>query len=138
MARRDIPRDMPELEACLDLAGRCGAKAFEIGYLHDDVPVEEAGWWASLQYLGARIMVDEQPSPEAAAKELAARILRGATCRCGHPAVVAGQRVKPGRRVCLWTLVVRRWEPSCDAPTIHVKGKVGDLNAIHEAMGRRR
>lgn len=36
--------------ACVDLVGRCGAREFEIGYLHDDVPVAQAGWYASAFY----------------------------------------------------------------------------------------
>lgn len=46
--------------ACADLAGRSGARDFEIGYLHDDVPVEQAGWYAHVQYQGTRITVADQ------------------------------------------------------------------------------
>ena len=38
--------------ACADLVGRTGAKEFQVGYLHDDVPVEQAGWYAHAQYQG--------------------------------------------------------------------------------------
>jgi hypothetical protein len=34
------------------MAGRAGAREFEIGYLHDDVPLEDAGWYAHVQYQG--------------------------------------------------------------------------------------
>lgn len=113
--------------ACADLAGRAGAREFEIGYLRDDVPVEDAGWYATASYQGARIMADEHRSPTAAAMALAERLLAGATCRCRQP--VALNDEGPG---CRWRLMGQRWEPSCDAPPVHVEGQRGN----HAAMAR--
>lgn len=128
---------MPHLEATLDLVGRCGAAAFEIGYLHDDVPVEEAGWYAHVQYQGARIIVEDQPSPEAAADALAARLLRGAHL----PLRSEGRSRRPAGDASSARLPVVPGRPSvdtgCDAPTLHVQGKAGDLAAIHRAIGHR-
>jgi hypothetical protein len=115
--------------ACADLVGRAGASGFEIGYLHDDVPVEEAGWYASASYKGARLMADEHRSPTAAAMALAERILGGAACRCGKP--VALNDEQPG---CRWTLMGKRWEPGCDAPPLRVKGERGDHAAMVRAL----
>lgn len=71
------------LIAAAELVGRTGARGFEIGYLHDDVPVEEAGWYAHAQYEGVRITV-EGPGPVEAAEALARRLLTGGKCtRCG-------------------------------------------------------
>jgi hypothetical protein len=71
--------------ACADLVARAGASQFEFGHMHDDVPVEEAGWYATAFYRGTRITVDERRSPTEAAMALAERLLpsrskgRGAT-----------------------------------------------------------
>jgi hypothetical protein len=115
--------------ACADLAGRAGASGFEIGYLRDDVPHEEAGWYAHANYRGTRIMVDEHRSPSAAALALAERILAGAECRCRRPVTM-----NDGTPGCRWRLVGRRWEPGCDAPPVRVSGARGDLTAMRQAL----
>lgn len=118
------------VEACANLVGRAGASSFEIGYMHDNVPVEEAGWYAVAFYQGARIQTDEHRSPTLAAMALAERLLRGATCRCGEPVTLADEA--PG---CRWSLRGKRWEPGCNAPTVTVKGAtVGDHAAAEAAL----
>jgi hypothetical protein len=119
--------------ACADLVGRAGAREFEIGYQRDDVPVEEAGWYASASYKGARLMADEHRSPTAAALALAERILSGGTCRCGQP--VALNDDTPG---CRWQLMGKRWEPGCDVPSIRVQGERGDYAAMEQALAANR
>ncbi len=118
--------------ACVDLVGRAGAKGFEMGYVHDDVPVEEAGWYAHALYQGARLLVQDHRSPSAAALALAERILGGGTCRCGRPVALAD--AAPG---CRWRLAGKRWEPGCDAQPLHVDGKRGDWDGMNRAMRRR-
>jgi hypothetical protein len=118
--------------ACADLVGRAGAKDFEIGYLRDDVPPEDAGWYAIATYQGARLMADEHRSPTGAAMALAERILSGATCRCRKPVALAD-----GKQGCRWRLVGQRWEPSCDVPSVRVKGERGDYDAMMRALGGR-
>ena len=126
--------NMDPVLACADLVGRTGAKSWEIGYLHDDVPVEEAGWWCSAIFRGNKVIVMDQPHPVAAAMALANRLLTGAKCRCGRlvalrsdGAVAYGETYMADgstwtyeqARVagqCLWRLVGRRWEPSCPEP----------------------
>jgi hypothetical protein len=124
------------LIACADLAGRTGAKAFEIGYLHDGVPVEKAGWYAHAQFRGARILIEQQPGPVDAAYALAVRLLTGAKCvQCGSLVTLASdgtafaftrahladgttwnaeEAAAAGQ--CRWRLVGQRWEPSCPEP----------------------
>jgi hypothetical protein len=119
--------------ACADLVGRAGARDFEIGWVRDDVPAEDAGWYAVAAYQGARIMTDEHRSPTAAALALAERLLAGATCRCGEPVTLSDSR--PG---CRWRLMGRRWEPGCTAPTVTNTGELGDLGAMHAALAERR
>lgn len=119
--------------ACADLVGRAGARGFEIGYLRDDVPPDEAGWYAVAEYRGAKIMTDEHRSPTIAAMALSERLLAGAACRCGEPVTL-----DDGQRGCRWRLMGKRWEPGCDAPPVRVEGsKRGDYGAIAQAMGNR-
>jgi hypothetical protein len=121
--------------ACADLVGRTGARSWELGYLHDGVPMEEAGWWCSAVYKGHKVIVMDQAHPVLAAMSLATRLLTGAKCRCGRlivlspvgaiaydPALMADgstwtaeQAMAAGQ--CLWRLDGRRWEPSCPEPT---------------------
>lgn len=118
--------------ACADLVGRAGASGFEIGYVHDDVPVEQAGWYAVAFYRGARLTAADHPSPSLAATALAERILRGGACRCGRTVVLSGDEG------CRWRLMGPRWEPGCDVPPIDVKGgRRGDLAAMAAAMQNR-
>jgi hypothetical protein len=118
--------------ACADLVGRSGASGFEIGYLHDDVPIEEAGWHASAQFKGARIMVQDQRSPTGAALALSERLLRGAACRCLKPVTLSDSA-----EGCRWRLVGKRWEPGCDVAPIRVKGERGDHAAMQQALTNR-
>jgi hypothetical protein len=118
--------------ACADLVDRAGAASFEIGYLHDDVPIEQAGWYAHAQYRGARITAEDQPSPTGAALALAERLLRGATCRCGAPVTLSDSAGG-----CRWRLVGQRWEPGCDADPLPYKGVRGDHAAMERALAGR-
>lgn len=124
--------DEDSVIACVDLVGRTGATGFEFGYLHDDVPSDQAGWWAHAQYKGARISVADHKDPVGAIEALAKRLLKGAKCaHCGglvalsdrgafafqdshlvdgsewtvEQAAAAGQ--------CRWTRMGRRWEMGC-------------------------
>lgn len=76
--------DEDALIAAVELVGRAGATGFQVGYLHDDVPAEEAGWYAHAQYRGHRVTVEDRKSPTEAAEALALEILTGAKCtHCG-------------------------------------------------------
>ena len=119
------------LTACAHLVDRAGGTEFELGYVHEDVPVEQAGWYAHAQWRGARITSDDHTSPTNAALGLAERILTGGTCRCGNPVTLTDSR--PG---CRWRLLGDRWTPGCDAPPLPVNGTRGDINAMHEALNR--
>jgi hypothetical protein len=70
--------------AAVDLTGRTGARQLEVGYLHDDVPAEQAGWYAHAQYRGARITVEDHAGPVQALEALAWRLLTGAQCQHCH------------------------------------------------------
>lgn len=117
--------------ACMDLAGRSGASGFNIGYLNEDAPAEEAGWYAEVMFKGARIVVGDQRSPTAAALALAERLLRGATCRCRRPVTLSD-----GQEGCRWRLAGKRWEPGCDVAPVRVSGERGDYAAMQTALAQ--
>ena len=117
--------------ACADLAGRAGAREFEMGYLDDDPSAP--GWWAQATYRGAKIIKDGHGTPEAAALALATRLLSGATCRCTKPVTLADAV----HGACRWQLVGKRWEPGCDAKPIRGEGERGDMAAMQQALGNR-
>lgn len=133
----------PQLEsaviACADLVGRAGARRFEIGYLHDNVPADQAAWWASAVYRGARIQVDGHNHPANAATALAVKILTGAKCRCGKLVALADDGAIAFRKAtmadgsrwtaeqaaaagqCRWRLIGQKWQPSCPEPAGRTK-----------------
>lgn len=120
--------------ACVDLVGRAGGRKFEIGYLHDDVPVDQAAWYAHVEYRGARIFVENHSGPAEAADALARKLLTGGKCRCGRLVALsrdgaiayADTTMADGSRwtvaearaagQCLWKRSGARWDPSCPPP----------------------
>lgn len=109
----DIDLNDDVLIACVDLAGRSGAEAIEVGFTEDIPP----RWYATATYRGARIMVQDLPTPTTAALALAERLLRGALCRCRRRVALSDSRAFAGTlEGCRWRLVGNRWEPGCDAP----------------------
>lgn len=106
--------DDDAIVAVADLAGRTGATEFKIGYLHEDVPADQAGWYAQTQYQGARIVVGDQPGPVEAADALSRRLLSGgALCRC-NKIVTLGNGRDP-RKYCKWTREGAKWLGTCGA-----------------------
>lgn len=104
--------DSDAIVACADLVGRSGAKNFEIGYLHDDVPIEEAGWYAHAQYRGARITAENKKSPDVAAETLARKILDGGLCTfCARTVTTIKMNIRGDR--CLWYRRGARWVSRC-------------------------
>lgn len=128
-----IAFDQDALTAAVDLVGRSGARDFELGYLHDDVPVGEAAWWAKAQYQGARLTVENQPGPVEAAEALARRVLTGGRCaHCGGLVALSDDgavafetghlvdgtqwNVEDARAAgtCRWRRVADRWARGCE------------------------
>lgn len=132
--------------AAADLVSRSGATGFDVGFLHDDVPISQAGWWATARYQGARICVEDQPGPVEAMEALALRILTGARCRCGRLVALSdlgavigtGQVMADGKPwtpelaaaagQCRWRRRGARWIRGCEGtppgkPGKHKKGK---------------
>lgn len=97
--------------AAVDLIGRTGATDLEIGYLHDDVPTDQADWWATARYRGARVTVEHKRSPGHALDSLLARLLDGGQCRwCGREVT---NRRSAGRRHCRYQRIGERYVRGC-------------------------
>lgn len=76
--------DTEAVVAAAELAHRAGGREFEVGYLHDDVPAEQAGWYAHVKLRGGRLTAEDHVGPSEAADALAERILAGGQCQnCG-------------------------------------------------------
>lgn len=104
---------MPAVIAAADLCGRSGAKQFEIGYLHDDVPMAEAGWYATALYNGAKV-IGEGHGPEQAADALARKILHGGLCLdCGGKINVHPRQGHWSGRECVQKRHRDRWVKGC-------------------------
>jgi hypothetical protein len=126
----DAP-DGDAVKACADLAGRTGARSFECGYLHDDVPADRAGWYATAVYKGTKITAEDRASPAEACRKLAVQLLSGAQCQhCGKLVTLnplgamardvtlingtvwtAAEQAQAG--LCHWRLDGARWERGC-------------------------
>lgn len=97
--------------AAVDLIGRTGATDLEVGYLHDDVPSDQAAWWATARYRGTRVTVEHKRSPAHALDALLARLLDGGQCRwCARPVT---NRKAGGRRHCRYRLDGDRYVRGC-------------------------
>ncbi len=121
------------LFAALDLVGRTGARELQIGYLHDDVPVDQAGWFATVLYRGVKVIEQDHRGPVEAAEALARRLMTGGQCRCGALVALsdAGAFAYGSARLldgtpwdaetaaaagqCRWTREGRRWYGACGA-----------------------
>jgi hypothetical protein len=104
--------DQDALHAGLHLIERTGAKQVEIGYLHEDVPAEQAGWYAYAQYHGARVTAQDHQGPVEAVEALARQLLDGGLCAfCGQKIALGDY---PGRR-CRWTRHGDEWVRGCAA-----------------------
>jgi len=107
-----IEIDDDAVKACADLVGRTGASQFQIGFVHDNVPVEEAGWYAHAQYRGARLTTtSDYRGPAEAADALSRRILHGGNCGCGKPTTL--QDGRDVRKWCRWRREGDRWVSAC-------------------------
>lgn len=124
--------DEDAVTACADLVARTGARSFECGYLHDDVPSELAGWYATAVFKGAKVTVEDKASPAEACDALAERLLTGAQCQHCEGLVALGAdgafafrkaTLVTGERwdgedaakapQCRWTRTGARWERGC-------------------------
>lgn len=132
MVASRINFDEDALLAAVELVGRTGAKGFEIGFLHEDVRIEDASWYAHAQYQGARITEENHTDPIQAAEALARRLLEGGKCtRCGGLVALSsrGAKIYPSAtltdgtrwdektarsvRQCRWTRMGSHWVAGC-------------------------
>jgi hypothetical protein len=147
------PAQDEALSAAIAMVGGTGAKTLEIGYLHDDVPSDQAAWWATATYRGVKLQVDNHNSPAAAVEALVEKLLTGARCQwCGglvsltregavaYPGSVMADGSHTPSSVdeiaamgqCLWRRHCARWEPGC------LHGASTGPGAPQDRAGRRR
>lgn len=103
--------DYPAFHAAVDLVGRTGASDVEFGFLHDNVPTEEAGWWATAHFhaKGAKVTVEDFPGPVQAMEALAKQLIDGGKCtHCARPI-----SLDPDSSSCTWARMGDKWMPQC-------------------------
>jgi len=119
------------VKACADLVGRTGARGFEVGYLHENVPVAEAAWYATAVYKGTKITEQDKASAGEACDALSSRLLSGAQCQHCEKLVTLNPAGATARDVtllngrtwtaqeqaeaglCHWQRTGGRWERGC-------------------------
>lgn len=72
--------DNEVIAASVNLFTRCGAQEFDYGHMLENVPSEDADWYAYVGFRGSRITVEHQRGPVQALDALAARVLDGGMC----------------------------------------------------------
>lgn len=106
------PDEEDRIVAATLLVGHTGAKAFEFGFANDSAArVQDADWYASAQYRGARVIVEHFTHPADAAEALARRLVEGGTCtHCGRTTTMSE---RSSRRRCVYRRQGRRWNRGC-------------------------
>lgn len=110
------------VQAIADLVGRSGAREFEMGYVDAEVEGGPETWYCTAVYRGAKLFVDDQPTPAHAADGLAHVILDGGMCtHCGEKTSTRGTPlgvyIKFGRSKkarCIWYRDGNVWKRGCE------------------------
>lgn len=104
--------DEDATNAALDLFKRCGAKEVQFGYLHEDVPIEQADWYAWVRFHnGEMVTVSGKPGPVEALETLARRLINGSKCtHCLQTMSLSGT-ARDG--ICRWTRLGDVWQRGC-------------------------
>lgn len=123
--------DEERLLAAIEGIGRAAANALELGWTHDDGP-RPGEWYASASYKGARVIVEDQHGPDAAAENLFLRVACGGQCvHCGatitarsngltltisgHPVLDEDALEENGTAgLCIWERNGAHWLRGCD------------------------
>lgn len=123
----DDPGDRMVIVAAADLLDRSNGTHLVVG-------ADAGRWFAHVQYVGARLIVEHHPSAAAAIDALARHALTGARCRCGKlvgpdagPTVAFGEPLIDGQSfttdtaaqvgMCRWRRFATEWIGACEAPT---------------------
>lgn len=119
--------------AAVDLVGRTGARQLQVGFLHDDVPADQAAWYASVLFEGTKVIEEDHRGPVEALEALARRLMTGGRCRCGALVALSDDgaifyrdaRMADGSTwaeadvraagQCRWTREGARWFGACGA-----------------------
>jgi hypothetical protein len=116
------------IAAVASLAERSGALSFMVGFDGDETDASDSPhWFCQAAYKQAIVRADHHTSPTGAALVVAEAILSTSTCKCGQRVALNDDDIG-----CRWFIDHDKFQPSCDAPTIHMSGDRGDLVAIQE------
>lgn len=103
--------DTDALLAGVELVGRTGATGLEVGYLHEDVPSDQAGWYAQATFQGAKVFAENHTGPVPAIEELANKLLEGGHCQhCQRTVSLTGHKFL----YCRWERRGRNWIRGCE------------------------
>lgn len=127
-----IQQNLDMMEACTILVSFIGARALEVDFLHHDVPIHEAAWWATATFQGTKVTTENHESPGLACDALAGLLLNGARCFCGRAAttdpegqvLIVEGKLSDGAPtfteeevkkvgVCKWQRFTSVWVPAC-------------------------
>lgn len=87
--------------AAVELIGRTGAAEFQFGWLHDNVPFAEAGWYAKARWGGQMVTAEDHVGPVEATDALASKLVEGGMCtHCFKPMTLVDD--DPAK--CRWAL----------------------------------
>lgn len=110
--------DEDRMVAAVECIGRGGATELEFGFLEDDVPMDQARWWARARWRGHQVSSDEHRAPWLAMEALMVEVIdRGQCGACGRTVALASTAPAPGARggtVCRWYREGRHWLRGCD------------------------
>lgn len=110
--------DNDRMVAAGALVAASGAHDMQVAYLREDVPSEDAGWYAQAFYQGARIIAEGYRSEVDAAEGLALKILGFSLCAFCGQFISTGDDPNflfaPPRSICRWRRVSQRWTPGCE------------------------
>lgn len=126
--------DEQALFASVNLIGRSGAKEFQFGWLDDDVPIEEARWWAKARWGGEILTEENHVGPVEAADALARRVMDGGMCVHCQRKISLGQ-AQPD--VCVWHREDDQWVRGCldEFPETDVRPTTHKLAAALQRRG---
>jgi hypothetical protein len=108
----DVTYDFDEdaLMASADLITRSGAREFQFGWLDDDVPIEQARWYAKARWGGEMMAEEDHVGPVEAADALARRVIAGGMCvHCMRRMALGGDDPE----TCPWERQGRQWVRGC-------------------------
>ena len=110
----EVELDQDRLLAAVEMVQRAAARSIELGWT-DDAGPKPGDWYAMAVYKGARVIVEKQEGPEAAAEALAFKLMEGGECvHCGRLITIPGVKLRGGAPSCEYRREGAHWLRGCD------------------------